>query len=355
MLKPPTETTRGKHKNGLFKAILGGGVIIVCIVVGLYYCFTHAPVKMPVKPIASAPQAIVSLPAAVQSQAEPGIEAGEQAETGNPVPDAGDTAEVSASAGTAENGDVAAAVTEASASKMPDPEMAEKVAQETQKSSDSQDLPTEEVAGREPGPEGMPAVNSEAELTEVPAAPDEKAVSESPLLPAEPESSAAEATALPLEKSSSTVPADATIEVGEYVLQAELLRDQTRLKDLGFAARVEIVERPTPISRVFLGPFPTRQEAETMLAKAKRKGDEPFLLLEGDAYKVIVGSFYQQDSVVAWKELYCDAGFKPEVQKVKIKMPHLFLLLTGTQIQSDPASVVNQLKAANFPNAHLRP
>ena len=189
----------------------------------------------------------------------------------------------------------------------------------------------------------------------MPAAPDEKAVAESPLPPAEPESSTAEATVLPVEESSSTVPADVTIEVGEYILQADLQRDQTRLKDLGFDIRVEDVQKPTPISRVFLGPFSTRQEALAMLTKARRKGDEPFLLLEDGAYKVIVGSFYQEESVAAWKELYCAAGFKPEVQKVTIKMPHLFLLLTGTQVQPDPDSVVKQLKAADFPNAHLRP
>ena len=147
---------------------------------------------------------------------------------------------------------------------------------------------------------------------------------------------------------------ESVIIAGDYVLHIDLLRSQNRLKALNFATRTEVVFRPTPIFRVFLGPFTERREALAMMAVARDKGDDPFLLIRNGVYNVVIGSFYLQSSVDAWKKLYGTAGFTPKVQQVTIKMPHSLLLLDGPRVQQDADAVLAQLHDADFPDARLR-
>jgi cell division septation protein DedD len=159
---------------------------------------------------------------------------------------------------------------------------------------------------------------------------------------------------VPAENSASSPVKPVIIAAGDYVLHIDLLRSQNRLEALNFESRIEVVSRPTPIFRVFLGPFAERRKALAMMAVSREKGDDPFLLIRHGAYNVVIGSFYLQSSVDAWEKLYRAAGFTPKVQKVTIKMPHSLLLLDGPRVQQDADAVLAQLYDAGFPDARLR-
>ena len=141
--------------------------------------------------------------------------------------------------------------------------------------------------------------------------------------------------------------------VGSYVLQRDLLKFSTQLEGLGFVVKTESVKRLTSMYRVFLGPYPNRKKSRSMMAEVRKLGDQPFLQKQDSGYVVVIGSFYLESSVIAWENMYHDAGFEPQVQKVSLMMPHTLLLLDGPQVNQDPQAVLAQIQALGFPEAHF--
>ncbi len=144
------------------------------------------------------------------------------------------------------------------------------------------------------------------------------------------------------------------VEVGSYVLQSDLQRFRSQLEALGFAVKTEIRKRLTPMSRVFLGPYPSLQKAKKMIAVARGMGDKPFLQRWDAGYVVVVGSFYLEASVVAWEKMYHVAGLDPMVQKESLQMSHTFLLIDGPGVVRNPEEVLARVQTAGFPRAFLR-
>ena len=144
------------------------------------------------------------------------------------------------------------------------------------------------------------------------------------------------------------------IEVGSYVLQTDLQKFFTQLEDLGFVVKTETRKRPTLMSRVFMGPYSDRQEAQKMMIVVRKIGDQPFLYKQDAGYVVVIGSFYLEASVVAWKNRYQAAGLDPKVLQESLPMPHTLLLLDGPRVARDPEAVLAQVQAAGFTGAHLR-
>lgn len=108
------------------------------------------------------------------------------------------------------------------------------------------------------------------------------------------------------------------------------------------------------MSRVFMGPYSDRQEAQKMMAVVRDIGDQPFLYKQDIGYVVVIGSFYLEASVVAWKNKYLSAGLEPKVLKESLLMPHTLLLLDGPRVSRDPEAVLTQVQAAGFTGAHFR-
>ncbi|MEA3332308.1 MAG: SPOR domain-containing protein [Pseudomonadota bacterium] len=143
------------------------------------------------------------------------------------------------------------------------------------------------------------------------------------------------------------------VEVGSYVLQSDLHKFRTQLEELGFVVKTETVKRLTPMFRVFLGPYPDRQKSRSMMAEARKLGDQPFLQKRGSGYVVVIGCFYLESSVIAWENMYHDAGLDPQVQKVNLMIPHTLLQLDGIQVNRDPQAVLARIQALGFPEARL--
>ena len=164
----------------------------------------------------------------------------------------------------------------------------------------------------------------------------------------------------PVSLATRTIPTSASsavprvVEVGSYVLQTDLQKSLVQLEDLGFVVKTETRKRPTPMSRVFMGPYSDRQEAQKMMAVVRKIGDQPFLYKQETGYVVVIGSFYLEVSVVAWKKKYQAAGLDPKVLKESLPMPHTLLLLDGPRVAQDPEAVLAQVQAAGFLGAHLR-
>ena len=144
------------------------------------------------------------------------------------------------------------------------------------------------------------------------------------------------------------------IEAGSYVLQADLQRSRSQLEALGLVVKTETRKCPTPMSRVFLGPYTDRQEVQKMMAVAREMGDQPFLQKQDAGYIVVIGSFYLEASVVAWENMYQAAGFDTKVRKESLLMSHTLLLLDGPRVVLDPEAVLARVRAAGFPQARLR-
>ena len=90
------------------------------------------------------------------------------------------------------------------------------------------------------------------------------------------------------------------------------------------------------------------------MAVAREMGDRPFLQKQDTGYTVIIGSFYLEASVEAWKNMYQAAGLDPKVRKESLLIPHTLLLIDGPQVALDPEAVLARVQAAGFPQALLR-
>lgn len=141
------------------------------------------------------------------------------------------------------------------------------------------------------------------------------------------------------------------VEAGSYVLQADVHKFSAQLEELGFTVKTVIVKRLTPMYRVLLGPYSNRRKAREMIAVARKMGDQPFLQKSGSGYAVVIGSFYLQASVVAWENMYHEAGFDPQVQRVDLMMPHTLIRLDGPQVNQDPQAALARIRASGFPQA----
>ena len=89
------------------------------------------------------------------------------------------------------------------------------------------------------------------------------------------------------------------------------------------------------------------------MAVARKLGDQPFLQKRDSGYVVVVGSFYLESSMIAWENMYHDAGLDPQVQEVNLMIPHTLLLLDGPQVNQDSQAVLARLQASGFPQARL--
>ncbi|MCD6292729.1 MAG: SPOR domain-containing protein [Deltaproteobacteria bacterium] len=143
------------------------------------------------------------------------------------------------------------------------------------------------------------------------------------------------------------------VEAGSYVLRSDLKKSQAQLEDLGFVVKTRVVKRLTPMYRVFLGPYSDRKKLHLIMAAVRKLGDQPFLHEQGSGQVVVIGSFYLESSVIAWENMYRDAGFEPQVQKVDLMMPHTLLLLDGSQMKHNPQAVLARIQALGFSEAHL--
>jgi hypothetical protein len=145
------------------------------------------------------------------------------------------------------------------------------------------------------------------------------------------------------------------IVVGDYVLSGDLGRARAQLEDLGLVYRIESKKLPTPMYRVYLGPYRQRDQARRMLARSRKMGDDPFLDKGEHGYQVIISSFYLQDNVAAWQKKYRAAGLDLKVLKESLPIEHKFLVVETTGLKEDPESLLARLQAAGFDKARLRP
>ncbi|NPA24466.1 MAG: SPOR domain-containing protein [Deltaproteobacteria bacterium] len=147
----------------------------------------------------------------------------------------------------------------------------------------------------------------------------------------------------------------AVIVVGDYVLPDDFDRARARLEALGLAYRVERKKLPTPMYRVYLGPFPHRDQARKMLARSREMGDDPFLDKGPHGYQVIISSFYLQANVAAWQKKYRAVGLELKVLKEPLPIEHKILVVETAGLKEDPQTLLARLQTAGFAKARLRP
>ncbi|MEA3347852.1 MAG: SPOR domain-containing protein [Pseudomonadota bacterium] len=145
------------------------------------------------------------------------------------------------------------------------------------------------------------------------------------------------------------------VEVGSYVLQSDLQKFRSQLEGLGFMVQTETQKRPTPMNRLFLGPYSNQRKVQEMTAVVRKMGDQPFLQTWDSGTVVVIGSFYLQASVVAWENMYHAAGYDPKVRQESLMMPHTWLRLDGPRVVEDPEAALARVQAAGFPQARLKP
>lgn len=341
MAKAKRKTGRGKGGDGTLETILRFEIVVVLFsLIGLYYFLSFSPIRMPIEPIASPPEMIAPLPPQPEPQVESGAEV-KMPEAGSETAQVTEAAELplakplvaSVSGTTGETGlppgetnpDIGSSnvgtVTESGPSVLAKRE--------------STDLSTETVkvpvGAPVSGPASLAAPLVAQSESRSQTDPDfSKKITTAPTLPAR------------------------TIVVGEYVLRVDLMQNRDKLEALNFKVKTETVRRPTTMYRVYLGTFSHRKKAHEMMGVVRKKGDEPFLQACSGGYNVVIASFYRHSSVAAWENMYHAAGFEPKVQKVTLAMPHTLLLLDGPAVQQDADAVLAKLKAAGFPNPHLK-
>jgi len=350
MAKAQRKTGRGKGNDGTLETILRFEIVVVLFsLIGLYYFLSFSPIRMPAQPIASSPQMIAPLP----PQLEPKVESGSEVDM---PADGSATATAAAVLPQASRPlELSVSVTDREAETVP-----EKPGPVSSSDDSLDSETTDSVDSEMPKPvaaslEKVPAAELNEGRAPAAAVTAPAPASASPAAVTQPESRPQTAPAPSVQKKSTSPPLPPRIIVaGEYVLQVDILQHRDKLEALNFKVKTETVRRPTPMYRVYLGTFPQRKKAREMMAAVRNKGDEPFLQACSGGYNVVIASFYLHSSVVAWENMYHAAGFEPKVQKVTLEMPHTLLLLDGPAVQQDSDAVLAKLKAAGFPDAHLK-
>lgn len=344
----------GKRDGRLENLIRFEIVVVLFSLIGLYYFLSFSPVRMPADPVRSSYQVLGPV-----SAMEANLDDADQPVTGS----ANQAAINKEPAGEDSEGD-------ASAAALPEKAVAEVNAPGT-------DAPPGSLSGSEDGSsrvaetaasealkaqgEGQPteadeqlqvAVKVEKEAASagvvvVEAAENKVLTVESRSLP----------SALPVRKTShSPKPKSKSrrkIEVGAYVLETEVRSAEEKLQTLKLPFTSFRQKRPTPMYRVYLGPFASQSSVEEAMAAARRLGDQPFLRRDGELTQVVIGSFYLQSSVVAWENLYHDAGLNPQVAKETISLPRTVLLVEDQSVLQAADSWLEKLRAAGFPAVRL--
>jgi hypothetical protein len=354
MVKAKRKTRRGKGDDGTLETLLRFEIIVVLFsLIGLYYFLSFSPIRMPSEPIASSPEMIAPPPPQSEPQVEPEAEV-EKPAAGSETAQVTVAAELplakplvaSVSVATGEADTSSGEINQARGSG--NTEMVAESEPSTLPKREPTDLSPEKVKV----PTDAPVSGSQADS--VPATVVSAPASLPAPLVAKPEPRPQTVLA-PSEKSTPTPPLPPrTIVAGEYVLRVDFLQNRDKLEALNFKVKTETVRRPTPMYRVYLGTFPQQKKALETMAVVRKKGDDPFLQACSGGYNVVIGSFYLHSSVVAWENMYHASGFEPKVQKVTLEMPHTLLLLDGPAVQSDPDAVLAKLKAAGFPDPHLK-
>ncbi|MBN2705661.1 MAG: SPOR domain-containing protein [Deltaproteobacteria bacterium] len=310
-------------------------VAVLFVLIGLYYFLSFSPVRMPKKPISSSRVPLAALPTtneggeipllpvlegSVAARVDSQVELKTQTEVEPPAPKT-ETPEGAVSETRSETASV--------------------IAEESGVSVVVGQDPIE--AGRSVLPKagGLEVVAAGTKTPPVPSA----APSASTPAPRASLSAAEEVPARPLQG----------IEAGSYVLPELAIKAQAELEKLGLTVKSYKRKYPTPMTRIYLGPFGERRQALRMMAAARKLGDNPFLEMEKGAYLVVVGSFYLQSSVVAWENMYHDAGLNPQVRKEDLLLPHTVLVLDNIQSQDDLPKIFDRIRAAGFNDARLVP
>lgn len=347
-------------------------VVLLFGLIGFYYFLSFSPIRMPKKPIVSpqvtlAPLAPLSEPVVPVPESDASIAEESSLQVDKRLGSSASPVEA----------DALAVSNPASETQLPETQLNEEVVVSLEpvvreaavevNSEDADDsLAEDSISRKELAPNEEPASQLVTSVVPVSVPPVESAQSDS-LDPAEPISVSAKTLSSstpagsPVSVPSSPVtpePASSptvqtVVEVGSYVLQRDQLKFRTQLEELGFAVKTESVKRLTSMYRVFLGPYPNLKESRSMMAEARKLGDQPFLQKRDSGYVVVIGSFYLESSVIAWENMYHDAGFEPQVQKVSLMMPNTLLLLDGSQVNRDPQAVLAQIQASGFPEAHF--
>jgi hypothetical protein len=147
----------------------------------------------------------------------------------------------------------------------------------------------------------------------------------------------------------------ALIEIGDYVLPGRLAAAKARLEKLGIPATVEERVLPTPMYRVYLGPFPEGGQALALRAVSRRLGDQPFLEKRPQGYYLIISSFYLESNVEAWLRKYREAGYDPRVMREQLPIKHSLLLVNATGCDLPGNTLLERLRQAGFAGARRRP
>lgn len=320
-----------KAQDGWLENLLRFEIVVLLFgLIGFYYFLSFSPIRMPKEPIASPRVSLAPLPPA----SEPDVPALEESTS------LVDDAEISAppvevAASTGKELDSGSRQDEIEGTSII--AAGEKVVAEVKSRDKVDDKLTPPVASQGAAPSNIVKPESvETELLDSSTSPGAVAVS----------ARTDPAPAFP--------PVNLVVEVGSYLLQSDLQKFRSQIEALGFTVKTESRKRPTPMSRVFLGPYSSRQKAKKMMAVARGMGDKPFLRRGDAGYIVIIGSCYLDASVVAWVNMYRAAGLDPKIEKENLLMLHTLLLIDGPKVARNPEEVLAQVQAAGFPQAFLR-
>jgi len=147
--------------------------------------------------------------------------------------------------------------------------------------------------------------------------------------------------------------ASLVLEIGDFVLPDRVVAAEARLKKMGLVPKRMEKVVPTPMFRVYLGPFQQGRQALEVRSVARRLGDQPFLERRPSGYFVIVSSFYLEDNVEAWLRKYRRAGYQPGVVCEQLPLKHTLLLVDAAPTGEPAAVLLERLRRAGFTEARM--
>ncbi len=337
-----------RKKDSALETVLRYEIVVALFaLIGLYYFLSFSPFRMPEEPICSRPLPLAPLPA-VAGKAVPQKAAPEKAAPGKSAEE--NPAALLPGRSAAESSPVPAA--ERVAVTPPKPLSAAVPA------ADNGTAPAAPSANAGPAPTAPvpapPAVAAPVASPPAAPAPPPAASAPAPAAAASPPVPAPAAAPAASREAAAGKPRPVSIIAADCVLPLAVTRAKARLDKLGLAYRVETRVEPTPMYRVYLGPFKSRAAARRMEALSRKMGDEPFLRRRSGGWLVIVSSFYLQSNVVAWENMYAAAGLEPKVMRERLPLKHTLLLVeAGGSRGVDPQTLLARLRAAGFAAARL--
>lgn len=203
------------------------------------------------------------------------------------------------------------------------------------------------------GPSAAPGESNRTAGTRETTAWNPAAPPDSTLPPAEGTSPVATAPT-PAPDSVSATGGDTVILAGTYLFTHQLDEARARLRQHGYATRVETSRRQIDMHRMFLGPHPTAAAATAAMRRLVDLVDGPFISRRSDGWYINIGSYYFAHTAQRYLAAYRQRGLDPVIHQEAVELPQYTLFLDRVPRDRTPAEIVTELHRLGLNDALVR-